>query len=260
MNELLKDKTTLITGAASGIGLAAVASFLEAGARVIAVDVDEVGLAALAADRSAADLLTVCADVADEASLAEAFRAGQDAFGPLDCAWNNAGLEVIGPVAMSSAEDYRRIFDVNVLGVLLGTRLAIGAVRDGASIINTASIAGLSGIPMQALYAASKAAVVSLTRTAAIELASRRIRVNCICPGIVDTPMIGKSLGGVVSDDLKAMMAGTNPHGRLVEASEVAALGVFLASSQATMISGQAIPIDGAMTAGPNLDLGGVLS
>ena len=227
---------------------------------MVAVDVDEDALAHLAAEVGDDAVKAVVADVTDEESLASAFEVGVQAFGPLDCVWNNAGVEVVGPVALCSADEYRRIFDVNVLGVLLGTKLAVGQVKDGGSIINTASIAGLSGIPMQALYAASKAAVVSITRTAALELASRQIRVNCLCPGIVDTPMIGKILGGEASPQIMEMMASTNPFGRLVESSEVARLAVFLASDTGTMINGQAIAIDGGMTAGPRLDVANLLS
>jgi NAD(P)-dependent dehydrogenase (short-subunit alcohol dehydrogenase family) len=260
MTDQLQDMTALITGAASGIGRAGVERFAAAGARVVAVDVDEEGLGKLAAEIGNDAVKAVAADVTDEESLASAFKAGAETFGPLDCVWNNAGLEVIGPLALCSTDEYRRIFDVNVLGVLLGTKLAAGQVKDGGSIINTASIAGLSGIPMQALYAASKAAVVSVTRTAALELASRQIRANCLCPGIVDTPMIGKSLGGEASPELKEMMASTNPFGRLVESSEVARIAVFLASGSGTMINGQAIAIDGGMTAGPQLDVANLLS
>lgn len=256
----LQDKAAFITGAASGIGRAGVERFAAAGARVVAVDVDEDALAHLAAEVGDDAVKAVVADVTDEESLASAFEVGVQAFGPLDCVWNNAGVEVVGPVALCSADEYRRIFDVNVLGVLLGTKLAVGQVKDGGSIINTASIAGLSGIPMQALYAASKAAVVSITRTAALELASRQIRVNCLCPGIVDTPMIGKILGGEASPQIMEMMASTNPFGRLVESSEVARLAVFLASDTGTMINGQAIAIDGGMTAGPRLDVANLLS
>lgn len=260
MTDRLQDTTALITGAASGIGRAGVEHFVAAGARVVAVDVDAEGLDELASDIGNDVVKTVVADVTDEKSLASAFGAGVEAFGPLDCVWNNAGVEVIAPLAMCSTEEYRRVFDVNVLGVLLGTKLAARQVSDGGSIVNTASIAGLSGIPMQALYAASKAAVVSITRTAALELSSRQIRANCLCPGIVDTPMIGKSLGGEASSELKELVASTNPFGRLVEPAEVAQIAVFLASASGTMISGQAITIDGGMTAGPRLDVGGLLS
>lgn len=260
MTDELQDMTALITGAASGIGRAGVERFAAAGARVVAVDVDAEGLEKLVADIGDDAVMPVAADVTDEESLASAFTAVAETFGPLDCVWNNAGVEVIGPLALCSTDEYRRIFDVNVLGVLLGTKLASGQVRDGGSIINTASIAGLSGIPMQALYAASKAAVVSITRTAALELASRQIRSNCLCPGIVDTPMIGKSLGGEASPELKEVMASTNPFGRLVEPSDVARLAVFLASGSGRMINGQAIAIDGGMTAGPQLDVDGLLS
>ena len=254
----LNGKTVLITGAGSGIGRAGAIRFAGLGANVIAIDVDGAALSDLEAAVTA-NLLAVKADVADEASLAAAFDAGTDRFGALHCVWNNAGLESLGPVVAATPDDYRRIFDVNVLGVLLGVKHAAMRIADGGSIINTASVAGLSGIPMQVLYASSKAAVVSITKTASLELAARRVRVNCICPAIVDTPMIGKSLGGAASPGLKQRMGATSPFGRLLEPDEIADLAVFLASDAAAMISGQALAVDGAMTAGPRLDLDALL-
>jgi NAD(P)-dependent dehydrogenase (short-subunit alcohol dehydrogenase family) len=247
-------KTVLITGAASGIGRAGALRFAELGARVVAVDVDGAGLSELEGACSG-ELLSIKADVTDETSVTSAFDTAVERFGALHCVWNNAGLESLGPVVGATPDDYRRIFDVNVLGVLLGVKHAAMRIADGGSIINTASVAGLSGIPMQVLYASSKAAVVSITRTAALELASRQIRVNCICPAIVDTPMIGKSLGGTASPELKERMGATSPFGRLLRPEEIAEVAVFLGGDAAAMISGQALAVDGAMTAGPRFDI-----
>lgn len=251
-------KTVLITGAASGIGQAGVRRFGALGANVVAVDIDGAGLAELEG-MGIGELLAVKADVTDGASVASAFDVAVSTFGGLDCVWNNAGLESLGPVVAVTPDDYHRIFDVNVLGVILGTKHAAMRLPDGGSIINTASVAGLSGIPMQALYAASKAAVVSVTRTAALELAARQIRVNCICPAIVDTPMIDKSLGGLASSELKQRMGATSPFGRLLRPEEIADVAVFLAGDASAMVSGQALAVDGAMTAGPRLDVNALL-
>jgi NAD(P)-dependent dehydrogenase (short-subunit alcohol dehydrogenase family) len=247
-------KTVLITGSASGIGRAGALRFAELGAHVVALDVDGAGLSELE-HACGGELLALKVDVADESSLAAAFDSALERFGALHCVWNNAGLESLGPVVAATVDDYRRIFDVNVLGVLLGVKHAAMRIADGGSIVNTASVAGLSGIPMQVLYASSKAAVVSITRTAALELAGRQIRVNCICPAIVDTPMIGKSLGGVATPELKQRMGATSPFGRLLSPEEIAEVAVFLASDAAAMVSGQALAVDGAMTAGPRLDI-----
>lgn len=250
-------KTVVITGGGSGIGRAGVLRFASLGASVVAADIDGTALAQVEEEARGlgGTTVTVKADVTEEDSLQQVFDAAQESFGRVDCVWNNAGLESVGPVVMATADEYRRIFDVNVLGVLLGTKLAATRVVDGGSIVNTASVAGLSGIPMQVLYAASKAAVVSITRTAALELASRRVRVNCICPAIVDTPMIDKTLGGSAPQELKERMGATSPFGRLLRPEEIADAAVFLAGDASAMISGQALAVDGAMTAGPRFDV-----
>lgn len=254
----LTGKTAIITGGASGIGRAGAQRFVEAGARVVIVDLDEAGAhkAADEIDPSGTSLAALGADVTDEAQLTQAFDLAIERFGRVDCIWNNAGVEVIGPIAMTTTDAYRKLFDVNVLGVILGTKLGLTRLPSGGSILNTASIAGLSGIPMQVLYAASKAAVVSVTKTAALEGSGRSIRANCLCPAIVDTPMLAAVMGAEPPPELKARLGASAPLGRLIRPEEIADAATFLTSDLASFISGHALAVDGAMTAGPRLDVG----
>lgn len=253
----LDGKVAIITGAASGIGLAGAEAFVRAGARVVLVDIDEPALSAAAKrlDREGTVAVASVGDVRDEAAVAAAFDLAVERFGGLDIVWNNAGVETFGPVATVSDEDYRRVFDVNVLGVLHGTKLGLARLPDGGAIVQTASVAGLSGVPMQAVYAASKAAVISITKTAALEGGARGIRCNAICPAVVDTPLVEKTLGVALSPEMRERLAAPTALKRLVEPEEVAAAAVFLASDQASFVSGLAMTVDGAMTAGPQLQL-----
>jgi NAD(P)-dependent dehydrogenase (short-subunit alcohol dehydrogenase family) len=253
----LQGKVAVITGAGSGIGLAGAEAFVAAGARVVLVDIDEQALA-VAAKRLDADEIAavpVPCDVRDEGALSAALDVAEARFGRIDTIWNNAGVESFGPMVAASDEDYRRVFDVNVLGVLHGTKLGLRRLSDGGSIIQTASVAGLSGVAMQALYAASKAAVISITKTAALEGGARRIRCNAICPAVVDTPLIEKTLGFALTAEMREALASPTALKRLVEPEEVAAAAVFLASDDASFVSGLALTVDGAMTAGPQLQL-----
>jgi meso-butanediol dehydrogenase / (S,S)-butanediol dehydrogenase / diacetyl reductase len=253
----LEDKVAIITGAASGIGLAGAEAFVRAGARVVLVDVDDpaLSLAAKRLDAEGDRAVAAVGDVRDEQSVAAAFDLAFERFGGLDIVWNNAGVESFGPVVAASDEDYRRVFDVNVLGVLHGTKLGLARLPEGGAIIQTASVAGLSGVAMQVLYAASKAAVVSITKTAALEGGARRIRCNAICPAVVDTPLVEKTLGFALTADMREKLASPTAMKRLVEPEEVAAAAVFLASDEASFVSGLAMTVDGAMTAGPQLQL-----
>jgi NAD(P)-dependent dehydrogenase (short-subunit alcohol dehydrogenase family) len=253
----LTGKTAIITGGASGIGRTGAERFIEAGAHVVIVDIDEAAAHKVAdeIDPSGATVVAHGADVADEGQLAAAFDLAVERFGGIDCVWNNAGVETLGPIAMATTDAFRQLFDVNVLGVILGTKLALTRLPEGGSILNTASVAGLSGIPMQVLYAASKAAVVSVTKTAALEGSGRSIRANCLCPAIVDTPMLAAAMGAEPSPELKARLGASAPLGRLIRPEEIADAAAFLTSDLASFISGHALAVDGAMTAGPRLDI-----
>jgi NAD(P)-dependent dehydrogenase (short-subunit alcohol dehydrogenase family) len=243
----LDEKVAIVTGGASGIGEAAARAFAAAGARVVIADTqdgraiaDEIHGTYVATDVSRAD------DV--RALVARTIKD----FGRLDVCYNNAGIEAHAPLVVMDDDVHRRIIDVNLTGVFFGIKHAAAAMMQNpgpqrGSIINTASVAGLVGAPMLGSYAASKHAVVGLTKTAAIEYGPLGIRVNAVCPGIIRTPMLD---GFGFDEATVAAMARVHALGRLGEPSEVAKLVLFLASDDASFITGAAIAIDGGMTAG----------
>lgn len=240
----LQGKVVVITGAAGGIGAATVRRFAQAGADVVLADVNDG--AALAEEVSG---LFVRTDVSDEAQVKRLMDAAVSAFGRIDVAINNAGAPAGGGVITELAADvFRRGFDTNALGVVYGMKYAAPHMKNGGSIINTASLAGLQGQYGSAPYVASKFAVVGVTKTAALELAPLGIRVNCVCPGNIATAMGSPPQFAAVTDAM-------TPLGRPGKPEEVAALFHFLASDDAMYITGQAICIDGGMTAGPYLRL-----
>jgi 3alpha(or 20beta)-hydroxysteroid dehydrogenase len=204
----LQDRVAVITGGASGIGLATGRRFVAAGATVVLVDRNDAR--AVAAEINATALRV---DVTDGDALGAALDSVATEHERIDVLVNNAGIFMEALIDDTSVHDLRKAFEVNALGVLEGIRRATAYMRPGASIINTASLAGQTGFPGYAAYSASKAAVVALTRVAALEYGPRGIRVNCICPGSVDTPM----LAGQPSGDVEAGLIGVAaPLGRIV--------------------------------------------
>jgi NAD(P)-dependent dehydrogenase (short-subunit alcohol dehydrogenase family) len=233
----------LVTGGGRGIGLAIARRLLAEGHQVHVADVD----------RPAVDgAVNVQCDVRDSAQVAAAVEGAVAQLGGLDVLVNNAGVESVGAVADLSDSELMRLFDVNVFGVLRCMRAAIPVLtQPGGVIINIASVAGLAGFPMQAAYGASKAAVLRLTETAALELRGLGIRVNAICPALVATPMAADLAGqlslpaGITFDTLIAAK-----QGRLAEPEEVAEAVAFLASEEASMITGASYLLDNGMRAG----------
>jgi NAD(P)-dependent dehydrogenase (short-subunit alcohol dehydrogenase family) len=253
----LDGKVAVVTGAAGVIGTATMRLLAERGARIVAVDRREQDLRTAVRDLPAsAQALAVATDITQEDEVAGYVRAAVDKFGAIDVFYNNAGIEGdIAPITKYSLEAFRRVLDVNVVGVFLGMKhvLPVMLKRNKGSIINTASIAGLIGSPDIAVYSASKHAVIGLTKSAALECTATGVRVNCVCPGLIDSRMLSAIIDGrnpgnapVPNDKVVDRI----PARRLGHASEVASIVAFLASDEASYVSGSAYTVDGGRTAG----------
>lgn len=249
----LEGKIALITGGASGIGLATAREFHAAGARLAIADIADAS--AVAAELGG---IAIHVDVTDPAQVEAMVRKTVEHYGRIDVFFNNAGIEKHSPIAAMDLEEHRRVIDVDLNGVYYGLQFVIRAMtaNEGpsrGSIINTASVAGLIGAPGLSSYNAAKGGVVLLTKVGALEAAPLGIRVNAVCPGIIRTPM-----GDAFGDErlVEEMASRVHPLGRVGEAWEVAKLVTFLASDDASFITGAAIPIDGGMTAGAPVPMG----
>jgi NAD(P)-dependent dehydrogenase (short-subunit alcohol dehydrogenase family) len=252
----LDGRVAVVTGAAGVIGTAAMRLLAERGARIVAVDRKAQELRAAIRDLpDAAEALAVPADVTNEDEVAKYVRAAIDRFGTIDAFYNNAGIEGdIAPITKYSLQTFRRVLDVNVVGVFLGLKhvLPVMLKQNRGSIINTASIAGLIGSPDIAVYSASKHAVIGLTRSAALECSATAVRVNCVCPGMIDSRMLSAIVEGRNPGNapVPARIVERIPARRLGLASEVASMVAFLASDEASYMSGSAYTVDGGRTAG----------
>ncbi|KJC35404.1 oxidoreductase [Bradyrhizobium sp. LTSP885] len=252
----LDGRVAVVTGAAGVIGTATLHLFAARGARIVAVDRREADLkAAIKALPASAEALAVAADVTSEDEVKEYVRSAVDRFGAIDAFYNNAGIEGdIKPIQDYSLESFRRVLDVNVVGVFLGMKhvLPVMLKQNKGSIINTASIAGLMGSPMIAVYSASKHAVIGLTKSAAWECTGTGVRVNCVCPGMIDSRMLSTILqgrsGGNAPPPVEKIVDRI-PARRLGLATEVASIVAFLASDEASYVSGSAYTVDGGRTA-----------
>jgi NAD(P)-dependent dehydrogenase (short-subunit alcohol dehydrogenase family) len=250
----LNGKVAVITGAASGIGRATAALFAGEGAAVVIGDLNAEGGEAAVRDckENGGRAVFQKADVAAEAEVKAMVARAVSEFGGLDIIYNNAGLGgALGPLEEITSEDWDRSLAVLLRGVFLGMKHAIPEMRKrgGGSIISTASIAGLRGYPGLHAYCAAKAAVVNLTRSAAVELGKDRIRVNCICPGGINTPIFTRTQPNL-APMVEERLAQAQPIPRAGHPEDIAKMALFLASDDSEWVSGQAMVVDGAATAG----------
>ncbi len=251
----LAGKVALVTGAASGIGLASAERFAAEGARVVCVDVDEPRLAA-AAKRVAAsggETHAIAADVSDAAAIAAAVEGAVERFGQLDVLMANAGIAGSGMAHSTPDELWERVIAVNLTGAFVTIRAVLPHMmeRRAGSIVASASIAALSGVPAQAAYAAAKGGVAALTRQIAVDYAGYGIRINALCPATVVTPLVLEAYeqrGGDVDEMLRERGRDV-PLGRLGDPLDVANLALFLASDEAAWMTGALLPVDGGLSA-----------
>lgn len=249
----LNDKVALITGAASGMGAATARMFAAEGARVLIADLQEDAGEALAQELGEAGIFTRC-DVSVEADVANAVAGVADRWGRLDCIFNNAGFGgAIGPIDETSIEDFDITMDVLVKGVFFGMKHAAPIMKrqQGGSIISTASMAARTGGWSPHLYSAAKAAVIALTRSVALEMAEWNVRVNCISPGVIETPLaVGRGFTPEAIERFRGEMAGQQPLDRVGEPDDIAHCALWLASDESTFVSGQDLVVDGGFSAG----------
>jgi NAD(P)-dependent dehydrogenase (short-subunit alcohol dehydrogenase family) len=250
----LEGKRALVTGAASGIGLEIAKLYAELGAQVMLADIqDEV------AEKAAAEIgaSAVHCDVSVAADVERAINTTAQAFGGIDTLVNNAGIEIVKPVIEHTEEDIDRLYAVNLKGVFLGMKYGAPAIigSGGGSIVNVASIAGLGGPAFFGVYGCTKAAVINLTQTTAIEMRGYGLRVNAVCPGFIATPMVVDRALPVLAPAVEAALGRSletvlhDTQVRLGTPREVAEVAAFLASDRASFITGIAVPVDNGFTA-----------
>ena len=248
--KLLEDKVAVVTGAGSGIGAASALRFAAEGARVLVADIRLHKAEQTVADAQDAggEASSVAVDVADEGSVAAMIDTCIDRYGGIDVLFNNAGTLRPGSAVELSVEDWDFVMGVNVRSVFLGAKFAVPHMeaKGGGSIINTASISGLHGDGGAVVYAASKGAVINLTRALSTDHAPQGVRVNAICPGTIETPPVQRMMA-----DPNALELNKRAHalGRLGRPEEIANAALWLASDESSFVSGEAIVVDGGLRA-----------
>ena len=252
MNLSFQNKVALVTGAASGMGLATARAFAEAGAAVTLADINADGARSAAEDLVAAghQAIGIRCDVADEAEVAAMVEQTVSTFGRLDAAFNNAGVQAPpSDMADEAAEEFDRVNAINLRGVWACMKHELRRMREQGSgaIVNCSSLGGLVGLPSRAAYHASKHGVIGLTRSAALEYAPRGICINAVCPGIIETPMVASML--VSQPEAMKELMKEQPIGRLGRPEEIAAAVLWLCSAAASFVIGHALAVDGGYTA-----------
>jgi NAD(P)-dependent dehydrogenase (short-subunit alcohol dehydrogenase family) len=251
MQNSYTNKVVLITGGTSGIGKATALAFAEAGAKLVITGRREKEGAEVASEinKTGGTAAFVRADVAKDADVQKAVDFVLSTHGRLDVAFNNAGIEIAGPLDQVTEEQYRRTFDINVWGVLNSMKYEIAAMlkTGGGAIVNTSSVAGHIGLPQSSIYTATKHAVEGLTKAVAVEFAKQGIRVNSVAPGAIDTEMVDRFVGK--EGDQRNWLRSLHPIGRFGASEEIAAAVLYLASDAAKFTTGTSLLVDGGMTA-----------
>ena len=248
-NQEFSGKVALVAGGTSGIGKATAIELARAGAKVVLTGRREKEGAQVAAEikKLGGDAAFVRADVAKDADVKAMVDFTVEKFGRLDIAINNAGVEWKGPLDQATEAEYRRIFDINVWGVLNSMRHEIPVMlkNRGGAIVNTSSVAGHVGLPQISVYIASKHAVEGLTKSVALEFAKQNIRINAVAPGVIATEMFDRFAG----DELRDQITEITPVGRVGSAEEIAAAILYLASDAARFTTGTSLVVDGGYIA-----------
>src|SRR3979411_2480607 len=250
MNISFENKVALVTGAASGLGLATAKAFAESGASVVLADWNEKEVKAAANDLASKGhkILAVVCDVSDDAQVQAMVKQTVATFGRLDAAYNNAGIQnVLAETADSPRDDYDRVMAINLRGVWSWMKFELQQMRKQGSgaIVNCSSLGGLVGGAQRGTYHAAKHGVIGFTKSAALEYATRGIRVNDVCPGLIRTPMSDRMEAEGQGEALKAMLENFVPMKREGRPQEIADAVLFLCSSAASYITGQSISVDG---------------
>ena len=253
----LHDKVALITGGASGIGRATALAFAAEGAKLIVADMNEDGgqQTAHMITENGGEAAFLRVDVTQAAETEAMIAKAVESYGRLDCAFNNAGISGAGAggglralTADYPDERWHRVIAINLTGVWLCMKYELQQMlaQGGGAIVNTASVAGLVGLPYGSAYVASKHGVVGLTKTAALEYAKQGIRVNCVCPGYIETPM---TAAGMSDPERRTHMVASEPIGRVGQPEEIAASVAWLCSDAASFVTGHSMVVDGGFAA-----------
>jgi NAD(P)-dependent dehydrogenase (short-subunit alcohol dehydrogenase family) len=249
----LQNKTAIITGAAAGIGAASAALFSREGAKVVAVDIDREPLDQISAEigRAGGECLSVVADVSQRDHVENVVRSTMQKFGRVDILFNNAGIVPLGNLEAISEEQWDRAMAINVKSMYLFCHAVIPLMKVGGGgvILNTASATALRAVTDRACYTATKAAVVGLTKSMALDHVRDNIRVNCLCPGTVETPSLARRLAAFPDPaEARKNFIARQPLGRFGTAEEIAQAALYLVSPCAEFVTGVAFPIDGGLS------------